>query len=305
MPPPIVKPSALALGDTVGLAAPAGVCDPGRLREGVSVLESWGLQVREVPPQNRKRYMAGEDAWRAEQLSALFSDPSVKAVLPVRGGFGCARMFDHLDIEIVRRNPKLFVGFSDVTVLLIRFLQEAGLVCYHGPMVGTDLPRMSDGARERFRRFLFGEPDWFRGDGLGCWRPGVAEGVLVGGCLSVLVTTLGTGHELSSEGRILFLEDVAERPYRIDRMLTHLRQAGKLDGVAGVVFGAMTDCDGGEGSELLREIAMDAFAGRDFPVAFGFDAGHLSANVVLPLGCRARLDSEAGRLELLETVHGE
>ena len=304
MPLPLVKPPALTLGDTVGLAAPAGVCDADRLQQGVAVLESWGLKVRNIPQQSRKRYMAGADAWRASQLSDLFEDSAVKAVLPVRGGFGCARMFEHLDLEVVRNNPKLFVGFSDVTVLLVRFLQEAGLVCYHGPMVATDLPRMNDGERERFRRFLFGEPDWFLGDGLQCWRPGTAEGVLTGGCLSVLVTTLGTGHALSTEGRILFLEDIAERPYRIDRMLTHLRQAGKLEGLAGVVFGAMTDCDGGQGSGLIKEIAMEAFAGSDFPVVFGFNGGHLSANVVLPFGCRVGLDADAGRLRLLEPAHG-
>ncbi len=112
-PLPLVKPSPLSPGDTVGLAAPAGVCDPDRLREGVAVLESWGLDVRNIEAQGGKRYMAGEDAWRAGQLSALFSDPSVKAVLPVRGGYGSARMFDHLDLEVIRRNPKLFVGFSE------------------------------------------------------------------------------------------------------------------------------------------------------------------------------------------------
>ncbi len=267
------------------------------------MLRSWGLKVRDLPGCAEKRYLAGEDLWRAERLNELFADPEVSGVLCVRGGYGSVRIRDHLDLDLVRANPKLFVGFSDLTILLNRFVQEAGMVAYHGPMVATDLPRMTEKSRERFRRFLFGEDGWYDTDTGVAWRGGKADGNLVGGCLSVIVTTLGTPEAVDTRGCVLFLEDIAERPYRIDRMLMHLRHAGKFDEVAGVVFGAMKDCDAGAGPDILREIALEAFEGFSFPVTFGFDAGHLSNHVVLPFGIRVRLDADAGHLELLESAH--
>jgi muramoyltetrapeptide carboxypeptidase len=169
-------------------------------------------------------------------------------------------------------------------------------------MVGADLPRLPAPAQERFRRFLFGERDWWDAAGCSVWREGTAEGRLVGGCLSVLVTTLGTPYEIETDGAILFLEDVAEKPYRIDRMLTHLKHAGKLRGVRGIVVGAMLDCDDGEGTDTLREIFLDVVSHPDVPIVFGLEAGHGSQNVVLPLGCRVRLAADEQRLDLLEPV---
>jgi muramoyltetrapeptide carboxypeptidase len=181
-------------------------------------------------------------------------------------------------------------------------VSEAHMVAYHGPMVGADLPRLAAPAQERFRRFLFAEDGWWEGGACATWRNGSAEGRLVGGCLSVLVTTLGTPYEIDTEGSILFLEDVAEKPYRVDRMLTHLKHAGKLRGVRGVVVGTMLDCDDGEGAEALRDIFLDVISHPDVPIVFGFNAGHGSENVVLPLGCRARLCGTDTRLDLLEPV---
>ncbi len=286
----------------MALAAPAGSCDPGRLAQGTALLESWGLRVRGLPELRAKRYMAADDAVRGRSLRELFEDPEVRAVLCARGGYGCARLDSSFPLAAVAANPKVLVGFSDVSLLLTRVLQEADLVCYHGPMAAADLPRIGAEAQERFRRFLFAEEGWWDGSFSECWREGRASGTLVGGCLSVLVTTLGTPYELDTRGRVLFLEDVAEKPYRIDRMLTQLRHAGKFDEVAAVVFGPMLDCDDGEGTEVLREAALELINGRDCPVVFGLDAGHGSSNVVLPLGCRVSMDSASGCLELLEPV---
>ncbi|RMD82031.1 MAG: LD-carboxypeptidase [Candidatus Dadabacteria bacterium] len=294
------KPAAIHEGDTVGLVAPSGRFDPQRLARGVEILESWGLRVRCYEGAKPVRYLAAADRIRAEWLEAAFVDPEIAAILAVRGGFGASRLHTFFDPAVAAANPKAFVGFSDVSLLLNRLVQEAGLVCYHGPMVAADLPRLSEAARERFRRFLFGEPGWWNGQGREVWRSGTAEGRLVGGCLSVLVTTLGTPYEIDTRGAVLFLEDVAEKPYRIDRMLSHLRHAGKFEEVAAVVFGPMLDCDGGGGTRLLREIALEVLDGFRFPIVFGLDAGHGSDNVVLPLGCRVRVDGEAARLELLE-----
>jgi muramoyltetrapeptide carboxypeptidase len=298
----LIKPKPLVSGDLVSLVAPSGVCDPARLELGIAFLESWGLRVVTADSRAADRYFAATDSMRAGELAAAFADPAVRAVLAVRGGSGAARLYGGFEVSAVARDPKIFVGFSDVTVLLTRLVQEAGLIGYHGPMVAADLPRISEGGRERFRKFLFGEPGWWDGSAAEIWREGRGQGRLTGGCLSVLVTTLGTPYEFDSRESILFLEDVAEKPYRIDRMLTHLKHAGKFEGVAGLVLGPMCDCDDGGGSAVLREIVLDVLSKYDFPVLFGLDAGHGSDNVVIPFGCSAVLDTSTGRLELAESA---
>ncbi len=295
-----LKADPLVPGDLVALAAPAGLCNPDRLARGVAILESWGLRVRPLPDAPPHRYFSSDDDARAAHLGELFADPEVRAILCVRGGFGTARLHRRFLAEAARADPKIFVGFSDISLLLSRIWSEAGLVCFHGPMVAADLPQLTDGSRERFRRFLFGGDDWWNGGFGECWREGVGEGPLVGGCLSLLVTTLGTPYEIDTRGAVLFLEDVAERPYRMDRMLTHLAHAGKLDDLAAVVLGPMLDCDDAD-HPVLREIVMEALGDRACPVVSDFDAGHGSQNVVLPLGCRVRVDSGHGAVELLES----
>ncbi len=296
----IHKPASLEPGATVALVAPSGRSDPDRLAQGVELLESWGLRVRLFDCADPVRYMAAADEVRARQLTDAFCDPDIGAVLAVRGGYGASRLHETFDPSLVAAHPKPFVGFSDVSLLLNRIVQEAGVVSYHGPMVAADLPRLPENARERFRRFLFDEEGWWDGRAREGWRGGRGEGPLVGGCLSVLVTTLGTSYEIETDDRVLFLEDVAEKPYRIDRMLSHLRHAGKLDRLAALVLGPMLDCDGGEGSDLLRDIVSDVLSGTSFPILFGLDAGHGSGNVVLPLGCRVGVDADAARVDLLE-----
>jgi muramoyltetrapeptide carboxypeptidase len=273
------------------------------LAAGVEILAGWGLEVTGPHGSEPLRYFSGHDQVRAEELAAAFRDPAVRAVLAVRGGSGAARTFRSLDMRAVAANPKIFVGFSDLTLLLDRVLTEADLLCFHGPMIGVDLPRVSDAARESFRRFLFGEDGWFEAVARERWREGSGEGVLKGGCLAVIVTTLGTPYEIDTAGAVLFIEDVAEPPYAIDRMLIHLKHAGKFDEVAGVVLGPMQSCDGGNGPSFLREIVMDVLGDFDFPVLFHVEAGHGADNRVLPLGARVRIDSQRSRLELLEPVY--
>jgi len=298
----IRKPHALRPGDLVALVAPAGACDADRLERGVRILESWSLQVDPLPAGASVRYLAAPDVSRAERIMAALRNPRVRAVLAVRGGFGSARLRDLVDPAALRDEPKIFVGFSDVTILLMRILQEAGLACYHGPMVAVDLPRMDEARQERFRRFLFDEPGWWDGGYREVWRGGSARGRVTGGCLSVLVTTLGTRYEVDTTDKILFLEDVAEAPYRIDRMLQHMKHAGKFDRIRGLVLGPMIDCGGGGGTTLLREVFLDVLADFDFPIVFGFDAGHGSGNVVIPFGCEMSLNSDLPNIELCESA---
>ena len=296
------KPTALRPGDRVALVAPSGASDRERLARGIELLSAWDLRVDAVAQPIGMRYFAAADAERARQVREAFQDPGVRAILAMRGGYGAARLYDHVDIGALAFDPKIFVGFSDITILLNRLVQEADVVTYHGPMVAVDLPRLNAAARDRFRRFLFGEDGWWDGGARETWRAGEAQGPLVGGCLSVLVTTLGTPYEIQTDGAVLFLEDVAERPYRIDRMLNHLKHAGKLDGVRAVVLGPMLDCDGGEGSRILREIFLDALSHVEVPILYGIEAGHGTENVVLPFGCRVRVAPDEPRLDLLEPV---
>lgn len=304
------KPRALRKNDRVALVAPAGFADAQRIERGVGVLENWGLRVDALPRLVAHRYLSASDPERAATLAAALSDPGIRAVLAVRGGYGSARLLSSeasSPLTPLRDDPKIFVGYSDVTLLLDRIVREAGVVAFHGPMVATDLGTSEPGgleALERFRRFLFAEDDWFDGRCRESWAKGLGEGPLVGGCLSVLVTTLGTPTEIQTDGAVLFLEDIDERPYQLDRMLTQLRQAGKLANLAGLVLGAFDHCgpEAGDATdfEVLREIVLEAMEGVSCPILFGLDAGHGSSNVVLPLGCRARADAVACEVVLLE-----
>jgi muramoyltetrapeptide carboxypeptidase len=296
------RPRALVPGDRVAVVAPASRYDGAALARGAAVLESWGLAV-DLPPHSRPhRYFAAPDEERAAQLTEAFERDDVAAVMAVRGGFGASRLLGLFDPAVAARHPKIFLGYSDLTVLLGRLQNEAGLVCFHGPMVSSDLARLPAPALEPFRRFLFGEDGWWRGEGLTSHAAGVAEGAFTGGCLSMLATTIGTPYEFEARGRVLFLEDIAEPPYRIDRLLTHLLHAGKFEGVSAVVLGTFTDCDPKDEPGLTLSIAEEILGGLGVPVVSGFDAGHFSGGGLVPMGARVRVDAGAGRIDLLEPV---
>lgn len=296
---PLLRPRALVPGDRVAVVAPASVWDPKRLAAGITVLESWGLVVEPPPAAERHRYLAASDDARAAHLRDAFERDDVAAVMAVRGGFGSARLWGRFDAKAAAAHPKIFLGYSDLTLLLDRLVREAGLVCFHGPMVASDLARLGDEELARFRCFLFGESGWWSGEGLEALAPGVGEGRLAGGCLSMLVTTIGTPYEMDFAGRVLFLEDIAEPPYRIDRLLTHLSHAGKLGGVAAVVLGRFHDC--GDFDEV-KAIAAEILSPLGVPVVAGLDVGHHASGLPLPMGCLARVDASAGRVDLLEPV---
>jgi len=305
--PTIGKPTRLRHGDVVGVVAPAGIVDAERLAAGVAVVEGWGLRVELGEAVGaRAGYLAGDDASRRADLQRMLDDPRVRAVFCARGGYGSQRLVPDLDLAALLRHPKPVVGYSDATALLGALLR-AGLLAVHGPMVAADLARgLSRRSLDHLRALLF-DPDYrWEAEVPVAIRPGRASGRLVGGCLSVLVTTLGTPWAPDTRGAILFLEDVNEVPYRIDRMLTHLRQAGCLDGVAGVVFGTMAACRSWDGI-AVADVVRACFADAPYPVGLGLPAGHDPAaagveNLALPLGARVLLDTEAGRLIALEAA---
>jgi len=296
------KPSALRPGDLIGVVAPGAAVEASAVAAGVAVLERAGYRVRVGAAVSRHvGYLAGSDADRLADLTAMFTDPAVRAIIAARGGYGTGRLLPHFDVGLARAHAKIVVGYSDLTFLLTRLVQGAGMVAFHGPMV-ADMERNPSGT-EALLSLLRGDRAAWNLAAREIVQPGTGEGVIVGGCLSILVAALGTPYAIETAGKLLFLEDVNEKPYRVDRMLTQLRQAGKLDGVAGVVFGDMTGCGHAADEVTVRDVIREAFASARYPVVFGLPTGHGGGVVTLPLGVRARLAGE--RLSLLESPLGE
>ncbi|HEY7575599.1 MAG TPA: LD-carboxypeptidase, partial [Thermoanaerobaculia bacterium] len=254
-PPPIRKPPGIRKGDVVGVVAPAGALTEERLQIGLAILEGWGLVPRiGASVLAREAYLAGADGLRHADLQAVLDDPEVRAVFCARGGYGSQRIVPQLDWQALRRAPKAIIGYSDTTAVLSAAL-AAGVVAVHGPMVADDMAKGLTARSVTHLHRLLSDPAYL-------WeielphvvRPGRARGRLVGGCLSVLVTLLGTSWAPDTDGAILFLEDVHERPFRLDRLLTQLRQAGKLDRVSGLVFGSMARCPEVDGTGPLQVV---------------------------------------------------
>jgi len=304
-----MKPPALRAGDLVAVAAPAGPVAPDRLAAGVDELRSLGFAVRVAEGVlDRAGFTAGPASRRLDQLHGLFADDEVRAIACARGGAGTMHLLPQLDLGLVRSHPKLLLGYSDVTALHLA-LHRAGLTSLHGPMVARELAA-GEPAYDRSSLWhgLTGEGEpWASGpDDLVPVRSGSAEGILRGGCLSLLAASVGTPWALDThaEPTILFVEDVDEPPYRIDRMLRQLAVSGALAGVVGLVLGSMRGCGPAPRDEYsLEDVVVSALAPLAVPVALDLSSGHTtSPNVTLPLGVRASLVCDGGgaRFALLE-----
>lgn len=293
-----IKPPRLMKGDTLGVIAPAGPVTPSQLRSGLDLLESKGFRVilgRHL--YENKGYLAGDDKSRLEDLHAMFRNDEIRALLCARGGYGVLRLLEGIDYDLIRSHPKVLVGYSDVTALLLALHRKTGLVTFHGPMV-----RGLSRDRGRNLRLLLGRLMSGRQAGMDLssarvLRAGKAVGNLVGGNLCLLSRLLGTPFMPSLKGAILFLEDRGEAPYRIDRMMTHLRLSGSLNGVQGVLGGEFAGC--GDLS-LIDEILLDVLPSVDIPVVTGLPLGHGRKNMTLPIGIRAALDTDKSELSFLE-----
>ena len=297
------KPRALKPGDTIGVVAPASAIDRGHLERGVAALERLGFRVKvSSHALDRAAIVAGPDEVRARELQAFFADPAVDAIFAARGGYGAGRILPLLDFAAIARTPKIFMGFSDATFILNALVGRAGMVCFHGPMVAMDFARgVGEAALDHLRRLLEGETASFELPARTALRAGVAEGEVVGGCLSMVAAAIGTPYMPPLDGAILFLEDTGEKAYRIDRMLVQLGQAGVLARVAAVVFGALRPPESSEAERrLIDECVAEQSARLDCPVLAGIEAGHGSANFTIPFGVRARVDAAARRLSFLE-----
>jgi muramoyltetrapeptide carboxypeptidase len=303
-----LKPRALRRGDKVGIVAPASNIKRELLEAGCDGLRRAGYEPFYFESiLERDLYFAGSAERRARELEDMFLREDIRAIVCARGGYGSNYLPLALDPTKIIPHPKILLGYSDITTLVCCISDSANFVTFHGPMVTKDFA-IADGVDlESWQNALGGAEEWAIGEGSGA-RPlvaGEAEGILYGGCLSMLVASLGTEHEIRTAGTILFVEDVATKPYQIDRMLMQLKLAGKLKDVRGMVFGEMLDCRQSPDQDYtLEEVILRIVESLRIPVAFGLRSGHVSrANITLPIGVRARLTvDDSVELRILESA---
>ena len=293
-----IRPGRLAAGDRIGIVAPASPFDKEKYYQGLAVLESMGFATFATDDIFRKEgYLAGPDDHRASTINRFFADESIKAIVCTRGGFGSIRILHLLDYPTIQKNPKIFVGYSDVSAILSVFCTKCNMVTFHGPMVTT----LGD-ATQKTKDALFSA---FSSDKkveitpkMGVViKPGNASGAVSGGNLTTLCHLVGTPFAHSAKGGILFLEDRGEASYRIDRMLTQMRLAGYFDKLKGLILGSFEGC--GEIDEIYT-IVDNIFKDKQFPFLAGFELGHGRDNITIPLGIEATLDTERNMLSFHE-----
>jgi muramoyltetrapeptide carboxypeptidase len=299
-------PLALRHGDTVGIIAPASNLKEDALLDGCEALRRLGYNpVYDNSILEHDLYFAGSAQRRLRELHSMFERNDVSAIVCARGGYGANYLVDNVDLDLIRRHPKIFIGYSDITSLLTLLYDEAGLVVFHGPMAAKDFAEESGVDVASWEKALTGSNSWVvERSGAKSLVSGSAEGIFYGGCLPMLVATLGTRHEIQTPGTILFLEDVGSKPYQIDRMLMQLKLAGKFEGVRGIVFGEMNDCvQHALQGYTLEDVVLRIVGSLGVPVAFGLRSGHVAVrNITLPIGVRASLvvTEEQTQLQFLE-----
>lgn len=304
--PDILKPPPLRRGDTIGVVSPASNVKREEVEAGIGRLQELGYRVTVGESVfARDLYFAGSPEARAHDLRVMFEREDVRAIVAARGGYGSNYLLPLLDLEVIRRNPKPLIGYSDLTSLLTWIFDETGLVTFHGPMVAKDFAHEDGADLESWFAALEGSGSWSLNQ-MRTLNSGEAEGTLYGGCLSILVASLGTPYEIETGGTILFFEDIGTKPYQIDRMLMQLKLAGKFDGVQGIVFGAMQDCVQPGGQDYtLEDVVRRVLGDLNIPVAFGLPSGHVpSRNITLPFGVKAHLraTADSATLTMLETA---
>jgi muramoyltetrapeptide carboxypeptidase len=294
-----VKPPALRPGDTIGIVAPGSAIQHNLLDAGTVALFRMGYKPYHLDSiYEQDSFFAGSVERRVAELEEMFERDEVRGIICARGGYGCNYLLPELDFEKIARHPKVLVGYSDVTTLLTAITDRCNLVTFHGPMVTKDFAA-SDGVQTAlWTNAVTGKAKWEispvpSGSMVALLR-GKAEGILYGGCLSMLVASLGTAWEIQTEGTVLFMEDVHIKPFQVDRMLKQLRLAGKLSGVRGVILGEFADLDhDSEREQALREIAERILSDLKIPVAMGLRSGHVTReNVTLPLGVKVQLSAQ-------------
>jgi muramoyltetrapeptide carboxypeptidase len=294
-----IKPSPIKPGDRVGVIAPAGPVKETELQPGLSLLKSLGFHVSLSPHlYDEQDYLAGEDARRLHDLHMMFQDKDIHAVWCARGGYGTMRLLDRMNFELIGANPKIFVGYSDITALLLALYKKTGLVTFHGPVV-RDLPQKDHRNVQSFFNLITAGPATAVDLGGGrVIHPGHGQGILLGGNLSLICHLIGTPFMPSCEGALLFIEEKGESPYRVDRMITHLKLSGLFDHCAGLMIGQLEDC--GDES-FLHRLLQERLSDLQVPVVRGLAVGHGLLNTALPIGVHAALDTEQMALWITES----
>jgi muramoyltetrapeptide carboxypeptidase len=310
----VVKPAALKPGATLAVVSPASAAKADLVQAGIQSLQRLGYRTVLMPHalDRGPLYYAGTAEERASDLMAAFADPAIDGILCTRGGWGSAELLPLLDSDVIRANPKVFVGYSDHTSLHVWLAREAGLVTFYAPMVAADFARVRGFDAASWDHTFGGDASWSlrASDGLRALRPGVADGTLTGGCLSIFAEALGTPYAAlpatAEAPRVLFLEDIGTKPYQWDRMLLHLRYAGMFEHVSGIVLGDMQQCVAPEDQPLLEQAILHALGDFAGPIAIGLRSGHVDTpNITVPLGVRVRLDlgeQKNPRMDFLEAA---
>lgn len=305
----LVKPPALRPGDTIGIVAPASNIQRTDLHAGCAALARAGYRTFYFDSiLERDLYFAGSVARRARELEQMFERDDIRAILCARGGYGANYLLPHLDLAKLKAHPKIFIGYSDITSLLTYFLDSAGLAVFHGPMAAKDWAYDNGINLDSWQSALSRTVPWDvpLNPEVVPLTEGEAKGTLYGGCLSILVASLGTPYAIKTAGTILFLEDVAAKPFQIDRMLMQLKLGGYFDKVRGIIFGQMLDCvQHATQDYTLQEVVRRVVGDLGIPVAFGVKSGHVaSSNITLPFGVKAKLSVRGAEvaLKILESA---
>lgn len=299
---PRIKPPALQPGDTIGIIAPASNIKRDMLLSGCEGLRRLGYKPFYFDSiLDQELYFAGSVERRLRELEEMFERPEVRAIICARGGYGTNYLLEKIDLNKIKSHPKIFMGASDVTTLLTYFTDAIGLVTFHGPMVTKSFSDPTGVDLHSWKNASTGAGDWEFDlgpqSGVTALADGAAQGTLYGGCLSLLVASLGTPYEIQTDGCILFMEDVAEKPYQVDRMLMHLKLAGKFDNIRGIIFGEMLDCiQHANQNYTLQDVIKRIVSPLGIPVIYGLRSGHVSReNLTLPIGVQAELQVSGSR----------
>lgn len=304
----MIKPKALKFGDTIGIIAPSSPTMEENIQKAYDTIAEMGFKVKMgKSPYEKYGYLSGTDEIRARDINEMFKDTEVDGIICMRGGYGTPRILELIDYDIIRNNPKIFVGYSDITALHIAFNQIAGLVTYHGPMVSSDmLHGFSDFSKESlFKAIMDSKPIGRISNPLEeeiiTINGGMAEGSLIGGNLSLITDTMGTPYEIDVKGKILFIEEIGEEPYNIDRMLNQLRLAGKLNEARGIILGDFKDCNPKDDESLsLEQVINDHIKPIGKPTIYNLQSGHCAPIITLPFGVNVRLDADKKETLILE-----
>lgn len=306
---PLIKPPALKPGDTIAISSPAGaVWDDAQIEKFVSILENSGFQVKRGQTLKEKYgYFAGTDEFRASEINKFFLDKNVNAIFCMKGGWGCARILDKLNYEAIKNNPKVIMGFSDITSLLIAINAKTGMATYHGPVGNSGWNDFTIKyvkevlVDKKIVSYAYPEEET---DKFYTINPGKTQGVLVGGNLTVLASMIGSEYLPDWKNKILFLEETGEEPYRIDRMLTQLKLAGVLKNISGFVFGKCVKCEAEEPEKAftLQQVLEQHIKPLGIPAFYGAMIGHIVNKYTIPVGINAEMDASTGSIKLLETA---